>query len=953
MKSGLAAVARAVLLGSIAALAVGGLAVQSAEAKTLRLHFARVRQPVIPVLAEISGAFPTGLLRSSTVRVYDVAPRRASRTRTSFPCTTRRPGPLLVGRGSTGGRGVAVVRLCERRAPRTMRILVSGGSTGSGRFRGTLVVQVRYAGHHAVYANPVSTLVARYLIAHPRRGLATAKRLVRQYLRLPSFFDFAGDMAATRLFDGSRFLATARAHGGFDRYVARVVSRLGAGSHAAVAREAVTATEATSSSQCWRQAAQTTKSFAAFLGFTNVPSEGLPSPPPCRPASSQQVQAAAGSAGVLAHAAGLGPNDVLGDLLGVAGLSYSIFSGTSSANQLSSIDGQLTTIQNEMVAVQNSLAQLQTQIANVNANVLQGNVSTLAADAQPTVEAIKVDGADVNALVGALDQLVCPNTVCTTMRLPAPGNVTAAFNALCYPNGTIVAALATECNSVSQAEYNVLLDVKGQKPRQAVSNLAEDALGSAGVGGPATAGIVQYELEAGAASNGFFQTQNASSARLNWAYYTLASIWAQATFAEAAGMGIGQPEPGTSQKHPPLLTAAAAKNGVNSLNATIDAFMGAFPNMPDTAVFDTNLNASDGDSPYMWARGVGGLSVWGAFSGYSTVSWDLDNGGGITSAIGGMSANPLSNSAQAPIVMTPAVTSGQTWVMLPTSGVATVPSMDSARFTDWKLGQGTISASNNQQLDGPLGDLYGQAPAFDSSANQTRGQWMTANSGINPQLLTVSGLGYAPATIGSQPDYNTYAGMFLYYNCNQTDCSNNQDEWAAVCPPAGDTACLLPTYYDNATSPFAANASSTGTATGLFDYNQGQLITNEQGHATGPGTPYPGGAPSGEPFNTNTSQWVNQWGNYDGPWCYKSNECYPGVANLIDSATDASLQQNGAFAANGRPILFDRTQIEANGANANSDCFFWTGTAGSAADGAGCLIKRTKSTQILPAVPTG
>jgi hypothetical protein len=315
-----------------------------------------------------------------------------------------------------------------------------------------------------------------------------------------------------------------------------------------------------------------------------------------------------------------------------------------------------------------------------------------------------------------------------------------------------------------------------------------------------------------------------------------------------------------------------------------------------------------------------------------------------------MAANPLSNSAQAPIVMTPAASSGKTWVMLPASGTGTVPSMSSSRFGDWQLGQGTVSSSNNQLLNGPLGDLYSQAPSFTTSMPTTRGQWMTANSGINPQLLTVTGMGYGAATIGNSPDYNTYAGMFFYYNCNQTDCSDNQSEWAAVCPPAGDTACLLPTYYNDGNDPFNADASATGTATGLFDYNQGQLVTTQQGHSTGAGTSYPNG---GGPFNTDTSQWVNQWGNFAGQWCYKSNECYPGVMPLIDSAAGASLDQGAAFGTEGRPILFDRTQVASSTSNPNSDCFFWNGAVSSAADGTGCLAKRTTSSQILPAAPSG
>jgi hypothetical protein len=953
------AIARTAIGFLVVVAALVGAGGGSAGAATLRLHSTPVRQALIPVMAQVTGAYPGGLLRSATVRVYDLAPPPAAASRAGSECSARHGGPLLVGTGRTGTRGVTVVRLCERAAPRQLRVVVSGGRTASRKFSGTMMVQLRHAAHHAVYVNPPSTLVARYLIAHPRRGLTPSQRRVRRFLGLPSFFDFAGDMAARNLFDGARFWATARKHGSFDRYVKRLVRRLGAANPAPIASAALTAATASSAGgQCWQQAAQSTAGFATFLGFRGVPSEGLAAPPLCSgSAGSDALQSTraqdagdGGARGPYAHAAGV-VTDVFGALLGVAGLSYSIFSGNSSSKQLSSIESSLSTMQSEMVAIQNTLAQLQTQIANVNTNVLNGNVSALAADAAPTVNAIKADGEDINALVGALYQVVCPSTGCATTRLPPPANVAAAFNAICYPDNELNRALAAQCNNVSQAEYNALLDIKGQKPAQAVSNLAEWSLGSAGVTlGAKTGGIVQYELEAGAPTDGFFETQDAASARLEWGYYTLASVWAQTTFAEAAGMGIGQPEPGTGLKHPPLLTPSAAKSGVNAMNPTIDAFMGAFPNMPDTAVINTNNSAADGDPPAMWAQRVGGLSTWDAFSSFANYPWDLNDGGGIGSTDGGMASNPLSNSAQAPIVMTPAASSGQTWVMLPASGIGAVPSMSSARFSDWLLGQGGVSSSNNQVLNGPLGDLYDQAPGFTTSATQTRGQWMTTNSGINPQLLTITGMGYSPATIGSSPNYNTYAGMFFYYNCNQTNCNTNQSEWAADCPPAGDTSCLLPTYYNigGGTDPFNAYASSTGNATGLFDYNQGLLITNQQGHATGAGTSYPNGGT----FNTDTSQWVNEWGNFPGTWCYKSNECYPGVMPLIDTGAGAS-SQKAAFGSNGRPILFDRTQVAAGGSTPNSDCFFWNGGTSSPADGTGCLVKRTSSGQILPALPSG
>jgi hypothetical protein len=651
-----------------------------------------------------------------------------------------------------------------------------------------------------------------------------------------------------------------------------------------------------------------------------------------------------------AHAAGLGINDVFSDLLGIAGLSYSIFSGNSSSKQLSSIESSLSTMQNEMVAIQNSLAQLQTQIANVNANVLQGNVSDLAADAQPTVDAIKVDGEDINALVGALYQVVCPSTGCATMRLAPPATVTSAFNAICYPNGKINRTLAEQCNNVAQAEYNALLAIKGQKPAQAINNLAEYSLGSAGVTEPRTAGIVQYELEAGAPSDGFFQTQNAASARLEWGYYTIASIWAQTTFAEAAGMSIGQPEPGTNQKHPPLLTPTAAKNGVNALNPTIDAFMGAFPNMPDTAVINTNTNAADSDPPTMWAQRVGGLSVWDAFAGFANVPWDLNDGGGIASSGSGMAANPLSNSDQAPIVMTPAASSGKSWVMLPASGVGTVPSMSSARFGDWQPGQGTVSSSNNQMLDGPLGDLYGQAPGYSTSAAQTRGQWMTTNSGINPQLLTVTGMGYGAATMRQLARLQHVRWHVLLLQL-QPDRLQQRPERVGCRLPAGGRHCLpAPHVLQQRERSLQRRRLGHGDRDRAVRLQPGTARHQPAGSHHRRRDLLPDG---GGPFNTDSSQWVNQWGNFAGQWCYKSNECYPGVMPLIDTAAGASNEQAAAFTTGGRPILFDRTQVAAGGSTPNSDCFFWNGDTNSAADGTGCMVKRTTSTQILPAAPSG
>jgi len=212
---------------------------------------------------------------------------------------------------------------------------------------------------------------------------------------------------------------------------------------------------------------------------------------------------------------------------------------------------------------------------------------------------------------------------------------------------------------------------------------------------------------------------------------------------------------------------------------------------------------------------------------------------------------------------------------------------------------------------------------------------MTTNSGINPQLLTVTGLGYNGATTGK---LNTYAGMFFF---DQATLALGMS--VDVCDPAGDTSCLLPTYYNKADDPYNAQSSSSGTPTGFFDYNQGQLITNQQGDSNDPND------------GTDTSYWVNEWPNWAANWTEQGDVGAAGVVPIIDTDIGWYISYDGlpfsAFSAMGRPVLFDRTQVATTGTG-NSDCFYWNGATSSPADGTGCLVKRTTSSQILPAVPS-
>ena len=453
----------------------------------------------------------------------------------------------------------------------------------------------------------------------------------------------------------------------------------------------------------------------------------------------------------------------------------------------------------------------------------------------------------------------------------------------------------------------------------AISDLAGYSLGSAGTTEAPTAGIVQYALQSGG-SGAYFQSANAANARLEWGYYTLSAIWAQTTEGLALSMGIGQPEPGSESKHPPTLTASDVQGAVAAMNPTIDVFMGAFPNMPDTAVFVTNGSGGandDGDPPYMWPQQVGGIASWAAYQGGSSQSWNLNNGGAITgSSGGGLAANAPNGVSAAPIVMTPAAANGETWQLLGAGGTSgTTPAMSSAMFGDWRLASASVQAgnANAQQANGPLGDLYGAA----STGSATLASAVAAGSGIDADLFT-------PNATGLQTNTGTSAGVYFWPSKTQTT-DNNEILLGSACPPSGNTSCLLTTWLNPNVNPYSSNSSSSGYATGLFDLNNGAIVTTQTGNPA-----------------TTTSTWDNQWPNWQGQSCPKSNECQPGIIPALDanSTSDAIGSSQSATNSNGRPVLFERTQ-------AANDCFFWNGNTG-VADGSGCLTKRTASGQILP-----
>lgn len=893
-----------VLLALVAAV----IAPPATAAKPRHFIAKHVERPIVPVLAEVGGTSARQRQREARVRVYALS----------------KAGKRLVGRGRTGSRGVALVVLRTKRTPGLMRVVVSGGRTMGKRFRGTMSATVRHAGRHAVYVSPASTLVTRDQLAHPRRKLARSEALVRRSLGLPRFFDFATD---NTLFATKAFMRKARRAGGFDRYLTRLSRRVGR--KPAPRRAAASAGSGT----CWGTAAQTTAGFAKFLGFQGTIPNAPALPSGCTVKVGSGSRAGSAQVGEVAG--------VISAVIGVANFAYKVFSGQSTQSTLQAIQTQLDEIQSTLTTIEAQLGGLQTQLAAVNSNVTNGNITALVGDALPTITAIKTAGRDVNALVGAAYQVVCdPTDGCTSVQ--GTKSFGGAIDTICDDG-------SAACNRFYTYLYFTTRTLDDAEPLQAIENLGGYSLGSASGGGPGGAGIVQYSLQEQVGDGQFFQTGDAQQARLQWAYYTLYSTWAQTTYAIALSMGVGQPLPNSKSAHPPLLTPRTVVQLVNQLNAPISTMYGAFPNMPDAAVIDTNTGSADGDTPYLISQQVGGMSSSGLYVSNPafTVSQSNVDAGTIAFTNGSGFMSTIQTSGDAPVVITPAAADGDTWQLLPATGTKTppAPSVTTSYFDDFTVAGATATTalpewnSSSQAVDvsqggltGPLADLYSaSAPAN----GQTAGQWMTSESGIQSGLLMPQNTGY-----GNTQEVAGFAGVVPYYAQSGTD-SNDPGLGFTSCTPANDTQCLLPTWQSVAIDPYSQvksgstyNSGSTDLNTGLFDFNNGQVIANQQGHDQNSA---PGFTSASLP--SNAGAWLNQYPNWSNAQTLRGVNFY-GFLDALDGVSQGGLQ-NAAYSGYGRPVLFARQQTA-------NDCFFWTGATGSnPAGGTGCLTVRTTSEDVL------
>jgi hypothetical protein len=859
---------------------------------------------IVPVVAEAGGASLHERQKGARVRIFGPGRNGARR---------------VVGSGRTGSAGVALVVLHQRRAPRKMLVVVGRGRLLGKRFGGHMKTRVVSSSTHTVFVSPVSTLVVQYMADHPHASLAAARRAVRRSLGIPGFFDFSGDLADRRLFDGRSFVRRARGHGGFDRFVRRRARHLGKASAGA---------SSLVSQSCWREAAQTTAGFAELMGFTGVPS------PPSLPACGEGA-AGASALDAVAHASGIPGLEVFGVLTSVASLIYGVASGQSTAAQLAEIQKQLNEVQAELQEIQAELGGLQTAVAEVKAGVIGGTESTLIGEAAPTIHQIKDAGDETMALVGAMYQVLCkPGQGCTEPE--ESKNLGQALKKACKKNKS------EECKAYQRQLEVTVRDLQGSKPRLAVEDLGSWADGSA-VGGVEDAGIVQWSLQQGAAGEQFFKTANAADARLQWAYYTLYSAYAQTTLATVLSLGIGQTNPNSLASKPAKITPEIVREEVDRLNKPIGLQMTVFPNMPDTAVIDTNVETTE--PPYMFPQQVGALAsanAYGVGAEYAISQSSVAEGTIRSPKQSGVYLSTLQTGGEPPVVMTPAAESGETWELLPKGGGRSrPPAITTATFPDWEVAgaakpallpdwnAGTLKVEPDQApLTGPLPDLYGGAK---TAAGDTRGQWMTETSGIRSTLLTPAGSGYG----------TKLSGILPYYGKSGTDSKDPGLDFQS-CVPEGDEECLLPTWqsvavdpYDQVTSGQTYNSGSGQINTGLFDFNSGVAIANQQGHQKNESRGYY------EEYPSNPSAFLNQYPNWSESVELRGVRFF-GFLNAINGGETTGLLEGPSVSTKGRPVLFDRQQ-DAN------DCFYWSPSGnGNAAYGSGCLRRREHSGEILP-----
>lgn len=688
---------------------------------------------------------------------------------------------------------------------------------------------------------------------------------------------------------------------------------------------------------------RSTAGHALLMGFDNVPNDTTYStiPSDCAPTATAKTQRTARQGEqTLSSRAWLGEGGLLLKLLGpaIAAVGLGLSSDAHYLTNHSTTGKQLAEIQAQLTQMQLTLTNLSKQVQQISDQVDVEALNLLVQSADKIISAIDATAANLKAVIGYGIQVVCDTTSATavaTNGCTANPDYTTTVGALC---GSADDPASLTCNKYFNALNNLKrqLTINGQTPAVAAEDLAKAALGAAGGGAPGSAGIVQYALSLGGSNNsGFLTTEAAAGQRTQWTYYTMYVVYLQTLYTLINALQEGQTQLSAQYKADNIYA------NVSQLNPTLNLMFGAFPNLPDTAVIDTNAGSTQTDPPYMWSQEVGALMSPGLYTNTSH-HWSLSGrGSGLSiTANARVYATPTytGDDAVAPVVMTPAAADGNTWQILVMNNsqlsAGHVPSMSSTTFNDWTPGYSNVESGNNTPqynaggnpqispanggLSGPLPDLYTNAQPGSTGAATL----MTTQSGINDALLTPDGTGLSSAENGvgnyAMYEYGGGGNWLTFSSCSvQTSAAN----------------CTLPTYQTQAINiEGVASGQSSATNTGLFDYLRGTVLYNQAETATRDHLLF---------YNA-AENWLWTTQEWGAPTVFGGL-----VAALIGSDATGFNGGSGAvppaFNPAGRPVLFVRNQ-------AANDCFYWnsskTAQAGPAF-GSGCLTARLTTADVL------
>jgi hypothetical protein len=459
------------------------------------LQLRRLRLPVfLAVLVAALVCAPSALAAGGTQRAPDYVPIRV------LVAAGPKPIPLAgahvrllkagkkIAAGKTYGLGLAVATATSRRKiPGHFTVKTSGGYIHGKRYSGRLFGKVRRHGSRptVVIVNPETTLSVKYCKRHRRLKVRTCQRRVTRFLDLPRGTDLGSDLLGSQALDGRKMLKSAGGARGLPRYLGKLVKKIGgAGSkpvhsfhgtrpHSHVVAPIPELAPLGGAGQ--GGSSHPGGSFGSFWSFLNSTRTGI---------------------SLVSQVAGwLFPSGGNTDAQQLANIN----------SALDQINAQLTDLQNEMTAIQQELKQL------MDANTY-GIYNGLAENANQAVTSIDDAMSSYQTLTEVADEISCgSSTVSATCPNPkSPSAVCAAApprgatQLLCQELGLLPAPPAspeTEGWWTIQGSPEsmtligrFMVESTQQNPfnDSDVQALANDVLGAAAGGGPATVGIWQY-----------------------------------------------------------------------------------------------------------------------------------------------------------------------------------------------------------------------------------------------------------------------------------------------------------------------------------------------------------------------------------------------------------------------------------------------------------------------------